>query len=345
MKLTSLFICFSVATVLSAFTVYPAFSQNTDSSEFYFQKGIVEKTAKRFLVASSSFDIAILLNPHYKEAYLESGYVNLAMRKTDIAMIQFNKVLDLEPSNTGAVKELMELYYNYRQYAKAKEMAGRCSDCLQAEKIKAMCSYNEEDYVTAIKELIRYLASNPSDAEATYTLARSYFDLGNYKNAVPFYNKAIVLNGEQNTWTYELGLLYFNLQDYKNAVLFFTKAAEKGYPRRNDFVEALGYAYIFSGQAEQGEKLLLDLLEKGSDNKELIRELAQTFYNRGMYQKSLDYCQQLMQVNMQDGKSLYLAGLCFQKMGQKDKGQGMCDEAIKMDPALESLRRKLMTGF
>lgn len=318
-------------------------AQKVDSSEFYFQKGIEEKTAKRFLTASSYLDKAIQFNPKFKEAYIESGYVSLEMRKTDKAMAQFNKVLEMEPNNTVASKELMELYYSYRQFSKAKEMAGKCTSCLNSEKIKAMCSYNEEDYGSAVKGLTSYLSKNPTDAEATYTLARSFLDMEDYKNAVPYYNKAILLNGEKNVWMYELGLLYYSQEDYKNAVVLFNKAAEKGYPQKSDFVENLGYAYMFSGQTDQGEKLLLDLLQKKPNNKDLMRDMAEAFYNGKMYQKALGYCEQLMKIDANDGKALYQAGLCFQKMGQKDKGQGMCDKAIEMDPSLNGLRQKQMT--
>jgi len=322
-------------------------SQKTDSSSFYFQKGIEEKTAKRFLVASSYLDKAIQFNPSYKEAYIESGYVNLEMRKTDKAMMQFNKVLELEPNNIIATKELMELYYNYHQFAKAKEMANKCTSCLDAEKIKAMCSYKDEDYNNAVKGFTSYLAKNPTDAEATYTLARTYLDMEDYKNAVPFYNKAILLDGEKNNWIYELGLLYYNQEDFKNAVVYFNKAAEKGYPQKSDFVENLGYACMFSGQTDQGEKLLLGLMENkpANNNKDMLRDMAQAFYSGKMYQKSLDYCQKLMEMDANDGKALYQAGLCFQKMGQKDKGQSMCDKAIEMDPSLSGLRQKQMNGF
>jgi len=322
-----------------------AYSQNTDSSEIYFQKGIEEKTAKRFLVASTWFDKAISANSKFKQAYIESGYVNIEMRKTDKAMLQFNKVLEIEPNNTVATKELMDLYYNYRMFGKAKEMANKCSSCLNSEKIKAMCSYHDEDYGAAVKGLTSYLSKNPGDAEATYTLARSYLDMEDYKNAVPNYNKAVLLDGEKNVWMYELGLLYYNQEDYKNAVVFFTKAAEKGYPQKSDFQENLGYAYMFSGQTEQGEKMLLDLLQKKPNNKDLLRDMAESFYNGKMYQKSLNYCQKLMEMDANDGKALYQAGLCFQKMGQKEKGQGMCDKAIEMDPSLNGLRQKSMNPF
>ncbi len=319
-----------------------AICQTPESPDSYFQKGIEEKTASHFLVASSYFDKAIAANPGFKEAYIENGYVNLSMRKTDKAMAQFSKVLELEPNNTVAVQELMQLYYDYHMYAKAKEMADKCTTCLSAEKIKAMCSYNDEDYGAAIKGLTKYLSKNPTDAEATYTLARSYLDMEDYKNAIPYYNKAVVLNSEKNTWIYELGLLYYSQENYKDAVVFFNKAAEKGYPRKNDFVENLGYAYMFSGQADQGEKLLLGLLEKKPNDKTLLRDMAEAFYNGRMYDKSLGYCQKLMELDGKDGKALYQAGLCFQKMGQKEKGQGMCDKAIELDPSLNSLRQKQM---
>lgn len=320
-------------------------AQTTDSSEVYFQKGIEEKTAKRYLVAANWFDKSIQANPSFTQAYIESGYVHLEMRKTDKAMQQFNKVLELQPGNAVAIKELMEMYYSYRMFAKAKDMAGKCNGCLSAEKIKAMCNYHEEDYGSAVKGLTAYLSKNPTDAEASYTLARSYLDMEDYKNAIPAYNKAVLLDGEKNVWMYELGLLYYSQEDYKNSVVFFNKAAEKGYPQKSDFQENLGYAYMFSGQQEQGEKILLDLLQKKPNNKDLLRDMAEAFYNGKMYEKSLGYCQKLMEMDTKDGKALYQAGLCFQKMGQKDKGQGMCDKAIELDPSLNGLRQKSMTPF
>ncbi len=315
-----------------------------DSARYYFDKGMTEKTAKRWLVAAAHFDKAIKLSPNYKDAYLENGFVQLEMRKTDVARAHFTKVYEMEPGNAAVIKELMELYYSYRQYEKAIEFAQKCSQCEQAGRITGMSYYEMEDYAGAIKALLAVIAKNPADAEATYTIGRSYLDMEEYKSAIPYYTKAVTLAPERNAWLYELGLQYYNMNDYKNALDFFQKAAEKGYAKSNDFNENLGYCYIYNGQFETGEKMLLDIQAKKPGNKDILRDLAEIYYQRKMYDRSLDFCQRLLEMDKNDGKALYQAGMCFQKKGQTDRGGQMCDKAIELDPSLASMRQKKMSA-
>jgi tetratricopeptide (TPR) repeat protein len=321
----------------------PSVHAQVDSANHYFQKAIEEKSQKHLLFASKHLDKAVQFNPNFVAAYLENGFLNLEMRRTDIAKAHFAKVCEIDPKNAAAIKELMELSYNYRQWDKAKEFAAKCATCNGADKIVAMSNYQQEDYGQAIKGLLAYLAKNPADDEATYTLARCYLELEDYRAAIPYYNKAVTLNQEKNIWAYELGMLYYTMNDYKNSVAYFVKAADKGYNKSNDYMENLGYAYIYSGEFEKGEDLLLKLMLKKPGDKTLLRDVADAYYNNKAYDKSLGYCQKLMEMDINDGKALYLAGLCFQKKGQKDKGQNMCDKAIEMDPSLNSLRQKNMT--
>ena len=335
----------SPMTVMLLMASIQLFSQQTDSAEFYFQKGIEQRAAKKYLLAANALDKAVQFNPKYKEAYLENGYVNLEMRKTDNAISHFSKVLEIDPTNIQAVNELMELYFNYRQFSKAKEMAAKCLSCLNSEKITAMSYFQEEDYGNAVKGLMSYLTKNPQDPEATYTLGRTYLEMEQFKQAIPYYTKAVILNEEKNMWAYELGLIYYTMEDFKNAVVYFNKAADKGYPKKSDFLENLGYAYMYSGQTEMGEKMLTEIMSKKPGDKQMMLDIAEVFYQTKMYDKSLGYCQKLMEMDMKDGKALYQAGLCFQKMGQKDKGQAMCDQAIELDPSLAGKRQKQMTGL
>lgn len=325
--------------VISFFFLNSLCAQN-DSAKVFFEKGMVEQNAKHYLVATKHFDKAIELYPKYAAAYLQNGYANLLMRKTDAAKANFLKLYDIDPLNKEAIKELMELYFNYNQFQKAIEFAGKCNGCPNSERIIAMSSYKTENYPVAVKGLLNIVAANPKDAEAIYTLGRSYLEMELYTKAIPNYVKAIELDGTKSAWMHELGLIYYNLNDFKNAKVFLVKAAESGYPVSNDFNENLGYAYIYSGEFDKGVKILLDILEKKPGNKDILRDIAEAYYNQKLYDKSLEFCQKLIDLDSKDAKALYQAGLCFQKKGQKDRGQAMCDTAIKMDPSLGSLRSK-----
>jgi tetratricopeptide (TPR) repeat protein len=200
-----------------------------------------------------------------------------------------------------------------------------------------------EDYAAAVKGLLKVIAKDPADAAATYTIGRSYLDMEQYKAALPYYTKAVGLDAAKNVWAYELGLLHYTLNDFKNAVHFFNLAAAAGYPQSNDFNENLGYAYIYNREFDKGEKLLLTILAKKPGNTTLLRDMAEAYYAQKMYDKALGYCEQLMRIDAKDARALYQAGLCFQKKGDKDKGQSMCNKAIEMDPSLAGMRQKNMS--
>jgi len=330
----------NILTAISILFSATAIAQNTDSAQFYYQKGLEEKTAKRYLVASKAFDKAIKFDSKLTSAYIENGYVNLEMRRTDPAILNFTKAHELEPANAAAIKELMELYFSYRQYAKAVEMAQLCKDCDNAPKIIALSYFQQEDYARAEKALATQLGKTPNDAELNYTLGRTYLEMEQEKNAIYYYDRAVHLDSTKGNWYHELGLLYYTINDYKNAVIIFNKAAAAGFTQSNDFNENLGFSYLYSGDTAKGEKILMDVLAKKPSNKDLLRDIADAYYQLKNYDKSLEFCQKLMEMDPKDGQALYQAGQCFIKKGQKDRGQAMCDQAIILDPSLSKLKKQ-----
>ncbi len=309
-----------------------------DSSKYYFEKGVEEKSAKRFLIAAKNFDKAITFNKAYTEAYIENGFVNLEMRRIEPAKVNFVKAYELQPTNAIIIKELTDLYYSGRQWDKAIEFATKCSACENSARMIGMANYEKEEFDLAETFLLKAIAKNPSDADATYTLARNYVEMEAYKKAVPYYDKAVKMQPEKNNWAYELGLLYYNNNNYRNAVVAFEGAAANGYVVNNDYNENYGYSLLYSGQFEKGEEKLMAVYKRKSSNKDIIRDLAQILYEQKQYNRSLDYCQRLLEMDGNDAKALYQAGLSFQKLGNTTKGQGMCDKAIQMDPSLASKR-------
>ena len=87
-------------------------------------------------------------------------------------------------------------------------------------------------------------------------------------------------------------------------------------------------------------KTLSDVLNKKPNNKELINNMAYAMYEIKRYDNALFYFQKLLELNPKDASSLFMAGMVFQKKGQKEKGQKICDKAIEMDPSLARNRQK-----
>jgi tetratricopeptide (TPR) repeat protein len=334
----------NILTLVSIFVTSSIAAQTVDSAQYFYDKGMENATAKLYSKAAKDFEKAISLNPKFTAAYLQSGYINQAMYKNSAAITSFTKVQELEPDNAAATKELMELYYNYRQYTKAVELAQKCKDCSNAEKIIALSYYQQEDYAKAEKALLKVFAANDKDATLAYSLGRTYMELENQKGLIDYYEKAITIDTTKGSWMNELAVIYFSAGNFRKAVVNFNKAAAAGFQQSNDFNENLGFAYLYSGEFDKGEKLIQGILERKPGNKELIRDVADAFYQGKQFDKSLGYLQKLLEADANDAKALYQAGQCFIKKGEKDRGQAMCDKAIEIDPTLSKMKRQQSFG-
>ena len=325
--------------IFTSFIFQFSFCQNTDSAEFYFNKGIEANAEKLYAVASNNFDKAIHFNSNLTEAYIENGKANLAMRAIGKAYQNFSKAYELDPKNNDVINQLATLSFNNRQFQKAIDLAQKCVNFENASRILGMSYYNLEDYGKAEKYLKDALRENGQDAYAAYTLGQTYLELENEKNAVVQFQKAIELE-PKSQWMYELGLICYNQNDYKSALKYFEMAANKGYNKSNDFYENYGFAQLYTGDTENGIKTLNIILERKPNNKELMNNIAYAMYDTKKYNEALDYFTKLLHINPKDATTLYMAGLTFQKLGQKEKGQKICDNAIELDPALKMYRQK-----
>jgi len=329
---------------LSAFAVsfisLTSFSQSLDSAQFYFQKGVEENNGRLYAIAAKDFDKAIYYNPNYKEAYIANGKVNLEMSRIGPAEVNYIKAYQLDSLDKEVIKELSSLYFNNHQFQKAIDLAQQCDQCDNTDLILGMSNYYLEDYGKAEKYLKLALAKNDKDAEANYTLGLTYLELENNKGAIEEYQKAIALEPTKNLWIYELGLICYNQNDYKSALKYFDMASNNGYNKTNDFFENYGFAQIYTGDSENGIKTLGIVLERKPNNTELLNNIAHAMYDTKKYNEALDYFKKLLDLNPKDAPSLFMAGLTLQKLGQKEKGQKICDNAIAMDPSLTMYRQK-----
>ncbi|MEO8823858.1 MAG: tetratricopeptide repeat protein [Ginsengibacter sp.] len=317
-----------------------SFSQNSDSATFYYNRGVKENAGRLYAVAAKDLDKAISFNSKFTEAYIANGEACLSMRMISKAQENFNKAYELDPNNMEVINHLTTLSFNNRQFQKAINFANQCKNCEMKSRVLGMCYYNLEDYGKAEKYLKEAITKNDKDAEAIYTLGRTFLELEDEKSAISQYQKAVESEPTRSQWLYELGLLYYNRNEYKNSLKYFDLAADNGFNKTNDFYENYGFAQLYSGDTENGIKSLNIVLERKPNNKELLNNMARAMYDTQKYKEALDYFTKILNLDPKDATTMYMAGLTFQKLGQKEKGQKICDHAIEMDPSLSKYRQK-----
>lgn len=319
---------------------YFSFSQNSDSATFYYNKGVKENTARLYALAAKDFEKAISFNSKFTEAFIANGEANLSMRMISKAQENFNKAYELDPDNIKVISQLATLSFNNRQFQKAIDFAEKCKNCENASRVLGLSYYNLEDYGKAEKYLKEAISKNDKDAEAFYTLGRTFLELEDEKNAIPQFQKAVELEPTRSQWLYELGLIFYNQNDFKNSLKYFVLADGNGYNKTNDFYENYGFAQLYSGDTENGIKTLNIVLERKPNNKELLKNMAHAMYDTQKYKEALDYFTKILNLDPKDAATMFMAGITFQKLGQKEKGQKICDHAIEMDPSLSKYRQK-----
>ncbi len=298
------------------------YSYAQDSATVFLKSGQEKFSSRLYNAASIDFEKAIKINPAFAEAYIANGKVNLEMNRLYQAGESFQKAYELQPGNKEVIKALMMLNYNARQNKKAIEFAGKC-DCEESGRVIGMSYYRMEDYGQAEKYLLNALEKNEKDGEAAYSLGLTYIELERDKDAISYFQKAVNADPTKSNWQYELGLLYYNAENYKGAVASFQKAADAGYRQTNDFLENLGFCQLYSGDVDNALKTLNTVLSHKPNNTTMLTNIAYAMYATKRYQGAVDYYEKVLTLNPKDASSLYMVGMAFQKLGQKQKGQAI----------------------
>ncbi len=316
---------------------------NSDSATFYLQKGLQEKQTGRRMEALKNFEKAFQYDQNNKAIVGELAASYLDLRKYSQAKDTYLKLEALGDQSPRTYKQIMDLSYNLKQNEDVIAYANKLKKADPSEKVNFFVGkihYQDENYGEAIKYLEAAGKEDKSNAEAPYLIARSYADMQNYKQAIPYFLKAIELDTSKNSWIYELALIYYAIHDDKNALKYMLLAGEKGFKRSNEYLENLGIAYLNLGQLDHGVGIMNEILKKRPSDMNILNLVAEAYYYKGKYQDAIDYWDKILTYDKENASALYMIGMSYQKKGEKEKGQFLCDKAIEMDPTLSALKQK-----
>ncbi len=316
----------------------------TDSAGIFLQKGLAEKQSGRTLESMKDFEKAYGYNKSDKQIVGELAASYNDMRRYGQAREKYQQLESLGDASANTYKQLMLLSFNMHQLDDVIKYAQLLKKVAPDEKVAyyiGKANYDKENLGDAIKFLDAAGKEEPQNAEIPYYIARSYADMNNFKLAVPYFQKAIALDTTKNRWIYELGLIYYGMNDDKNALKTLLEAADKGYPKDNEYMENLGVAYLNSGELDKGLAIMKELLQRRPSDMSLLDMVAQAHYDAKKYDEAIGYWDQILALDKTKASALYMIGMSYQKKGEKEKGMALCDKAIQLDPSLASHKQKM----
>ena len=318
-----------------------AFAQ-TDSSQYFLQKGIEEKGKGHTLVAYNQFEKAYAYNKNDKEVVSQLAASDVELRRYPQGKQKYQELEKLGDASDSTYRQLMTLSFNLRQFDDAIKYASLLKKVKPSEPTAYYLGksyYEKEDLANAITYLNIAAKENPTNAEIPYTVARAYSDMQNFKQAIPYFQKAVELNADPR-WIYEMALIYYAIPDDQNALKYMLQAGEKGYRKDNEYLQNLSTAYLNAGKADEAIALLKDILKNRPTDINVLNMLAEAYYDTKKYDDAIASYNQILQVNSNNAEALYMMGMSYQKKGDVQKGASLCDKAIQMDPSLQSLKQK-----
>lgn len=322
------------------------FSQ-ADSSAFYFEKGLNEKAKGHSLIAVQHFEKAYDFNKNNKQTVSELAADYLNLRRYAQAREKFLQLESMGDKSDSTYRQLTLLSFNTRKWDDAIKYALILKKQNANEKLAwyiGKSYYEKEDLGNAIRYFGFAAKEDPNNAEVPYTIARAYADMMNFKEAIPYFIKAIELKPDPR-WIYETALIYYALPDEQNSLKYMLMAGEKGYKQDNEYLQNLATAYANAGKADEAINLLKGILEKRPTDISIINMLAESYYDSKKYNEAIAYYDKLLQIDAKNAEAMYMMGMSFQKKGEKQKGMSICDKAIQLDPSLQNLKQeKQMPG-
>ena len=337
----------SVLTTAFAVITTSAFAQ-TDSADFYLQKGLEEKTKGRRMEVVKHLEKAYAYNNKNQQVVTELANAYKEVKFYTKAKEKFIQAESLGDKSVATFKQLVNLSFNMRQWDDAIKYAQLLKKADASEKVNYFIGrayYEQEDLGKGIQFLEMAAKEDPTNGEIPHTLATAYTNMQNFRLAIPHFQRAISLQPTNNRWIYEMALVYYGMNDNANALKYMVEAGEKGYRKDMEYTQNLATAYMNAGKFTEGLEVMKQVLEKRPTDVGLIDMIAETCYSAGKYDEAINYYNKILSIDEKKADALYMMGMAYQKKGQEQNGRALCDKAIAMDPSLASLKQeKKMPG-
>ncbi|WP_420574548.1 tetratricopeptide repeat protein [Kordia sp.] len=256
-----------------------------DVADYYFENGKYARALKWYDKSGENN----LTNSQREEYNFKKGYAYFTSKKYEQAKTYFQKLLDSPKYGSQAKYYTGYIAYQEDKYEEANEyFEGVSEEDEFNEKLsyfKADMNFKLGNFQKAIdlskKELPN--ADRKEISELNKIIGESYFNLKQYKEAIPYLKE---YKGKKRRWNntdfYQLGYAYYKQEDYENAIKQFNKIVDgSNFVAQNAYYH-LGECYLNTDKKQQALNAFRNASQMDFDLK--IQEDAGLNYARLSYE-------------------------------------------------------------
>lgn len=219
---------------------------------YYYNLGVQSAAQEKLPEAKTAFDQALLLDPQsypvqrclviledvdnkrikkQTAVYLFRGFLSFNRYKTDEAIIELNKAIELDPQYAISYSHRADAFRDKRKikealadYDKALELSPKYAT---AYLNRANLYADNSDLDRAVADYNRALEGEPRNVLAYYSRGNTYARQGRYEQAIADYNALLVINPLYPHAYVRMGLAYEKMDRPKDALASYKAYLQK----------------------------------------------------------------------------------------------------------------------
>ncbi|CAD8149208.1 unnamed protein product [Paramecium octaurelia] len=274
------------------------FKNNSQLSKAF---GLLKK--QQYNEALETLDKLIEIQPNLADAQYLKGLAYLGLNDLKNALIYCQAATDIDTKHTHALAEIGNIYTLEKKYDEAMSIFQKLID------------YNEKSF------------------EGNFGMGFINLMLNNFEIADPYFQNALKIKGRDKVALLNYGHLLIKQQKLDQGLHYYEEAL-KADPKYTDAISAITNVYLRQKKYEQ----LFEFLENAGDQKitkvksVILNCKSQAYYGLKQFDKSMQFCQEVLEYDPQNIDSLYGIGMCLYHSNQLHKAMTYFNQIIHENP-------------
>ncbi|MFW6253801.1 MAG: tetratricopeptide repeat protein [Chitinivibrionales bacterium] len=276
------------------------------------------------------------------EASWEFARAAIKLERPDEAKQALEKVIETDPANVVANRELGLIYYKDKQYAKALPLLKRSMETKEDADVAYMigkCYLETKDVDNAVTYLKKTTEQKPTMYEAGLDLARAYFGMGKYLVAASEYGR---VNGK----------ITFEAEDYYNQAVAYDRSgkADKAIAAYKQAISAYGKATgseAITARLKVGKNLLatknysaaqkhFEFIEKADPNAATVNDiyflLADAYQGSNNSEKAISSLEKAIELDGNNIEAYARLADLYEKNNMESKAKQTYEKMMSLSP-------------